>query len=70
MELYIFVFYSFKKNLNRKMPRALSDVWRRFTAANVEGKAVYICKYCAKSHVGPQKVFAMVTDNAANMKAA
>ena len=33
------------------MPRALSDVWRYFTAANVEGKAVYICKYCAKSYV-------------------
>ena len=33
------------------MPRALSDVWRHFTAANVEGKAVYICKYCAKSYV-------------------
>ncbi|KAM9412479.1 uncharacterized protein ACWYII_026641 [Salvelinus alpinus] len=33
------------------MPRALSDVWRHFTAANVEGKAVYICKYCAKSFV-------------------
>ena len=27
------------------MPQALSDVWRYFTAANVEGKAVYICKY-------------------------
>ena len=33
------------------MPRALSDVWRHFTAANVEGKAVYICKYCDKSYV-------------------
>ena len=33
------------------MPRALSDVWRHFTAANVEGKAVCICKYCAKSYV-------------------
>ena len=33
------------------MPRALSDVWRHFTAANVEGKVVYICKYCAKSNV-------------------
>jgi hypothetical protein len=32
------------------MQRALSDVWRHFTAANVEGKAVYICKYCAKSY--------------------
>ena len=29
----------------------LSDVWRHFTATNVEGKAVYIRKYCAKSHV-------------------
>ena len=29
----------------------LSDVWRHFTAANVEGKAVYICKYCTKSYV-------------------
>ena len=33
------------------MPRALSDVWRHFTAANVEGKSAYICKYCAKSYV-------------------
>ena len=33
------------------MPRALSDVWRHFTADNVEGKAVYIFKYCAKSYV-------------------
>ena len=33
------------------MPPALSDMWRHFTAANVEGKAVYICKYCAKSYV-------------------
>ena len=33
------------------MPQALSDVWRHFTAANVEGKALYICKYCAKSYV-------------------
>ena len=33
------------------MPLALSDVWRHFTAANVEGKAVYICKYCDKSYV-------------------
>ena len=30
------------------MPRALCDVWRHFTATNVEGKVVYICKYCAK----------------------
>lgn len=35
----------------RKMPRAPSDVWRHFTAANVEWKTVYICKYCAKSYV-------------------
>ena len=27
------------------------DVWRHFTAANVDGKAVYICKYYAKSYV-------------------
>ena len=33
------------------MPRALSDAWRHFTATNVEGKSVYICKYCAKSYV-------------------
>jgi hypothetical protein len=33
------------------MPQALSDVWRCFTAANVDGKAVYIYKYCAKSYV-------------------
>ena len=33
------------------MPRALSNVWRHVTAAHVEGKAVYICKYCAKSYV-------------------
>ena len=51
MELYFLVFYSFFSNLYRKMLRAQSDVWRHFTAANVEGKAVYICKYCAKSYV-------------------
>ena len=33
------------------MPRALSDMWRHSIAANVKGKAVYICKYCAKSYV-------------------
>jgi hypothetical protein len=33
------------------MPRALSDVWRHFTAANIERKALYIFKYCAKSYV-------------------
>ena len=34
------------------MPRVLSDVWRHFTPANVEGKAVYIySKYCAKTYV-------------------
>ena len=44
MELYLCFLY-------RKMPRALSDVWRLFTAAKVEAKAVYICKYCAKSYV-------------------
>jgi hypothetical protein len=33
------------------MPQALSDEWRHFTAATVEGKAVYICKYCGKSYV-------------------
>ena len=52
MELYFVVFFTSKKsNLYRKMPWALSDVWRNFTAANVEGKVVYICKYCAKSYV-------------------
>ncbi|CAM4628520.1 unnamed protein product [Leuciscus chuanchicus] len=33
------------------MPRAPSDVWIHFTSANVEGKDVYICKYCAKTYV-------------------
>ena len=33
------------------MPQALSDVVSHFTAANVEGKAVYICNYCAKSYL-------------------
>ena len=33
------------------MPRALSHVWRHFSPANVNGKAVYICKYCAKTYV-------------------
>ena len=33
------------------MPQALSDGWRHFTAANVEGKAVYVCKYCVKTYV-------------------
>ena len=50
MELYLgFFFLFFSPNLYRKM--SLSDVWRHFTAANVEGKAVYICKFCAKSYV-------------------
>ena len=53
MELYLccFFFPHFIPNLYRKMPWTLSDVWRHFTAANVEGKAVYMCKYCAKSYV-------------------
>jgi hypothetical protein len=33
------------------MPQALSDVWRHFTVANVERKAMYICKYYHKSYV-------------------
>jgi hypothetical protein len=33
------------------MPWAKSYVQRHFTAANVEGKAVYFWKYCAKSYV-------------------
>jgi hypothetical protein len=50
MELYIFSSIFFY-NIYRKMPQALSDVWRHFTAANVEGEAVYICKYYSKSYV-------------------
>ena len=57
MELYlvlVFVFFArffliFTGNCHGHYP-----VWRHFTAANVEGKAVYICKYCkycAKSYV-------------------
>ena len=49
--MYINIFLLLFSNLYRKMPWALSDVWRHFTASNVEGKAVYICKYCAKSYV-------------------
>ena len=49
MKLYLGLFYSVFP-LYRKMPRALSDVWRHLTAANVEGQAVYIWKYCAKSY--------------------
>ena len=50
MELYCLFFLThFFSNLYRKMPQALSDGWRHFTAANVEGKAAYIWKYCAKS---------------------
>ncbi|XP_072564792.1 uncharacterized protein [Paramormyrops kingsleyae] len=33
------------------MPRALSDVWRHFTPANVQGKSVYMCKYCDKTYM-------------------
>ncbi|XP_033988379.1 uncharacterized protein LOC117484064 [Trematomus bernacchii] len=33
------------------MPRALSDVWRHFTPANVQGRSVYMCKYCDKTYV-------------------
>jgi hypothetical protein len=52
MELYLGFFLQQKNyNLYRKMPRALSDVWRHITAANVEGKSVYICKYCSKSYL-------------------
>ena len=51
MELYLVFFYKKMSNLYRKMPRALSDVRRKSTVANVEGEAVYIYKYCAKSNV-------------------
>ena len=51
MELYFILFYKMVSNLYRKIPRALSDVWRHFTAINVEGKAVHLCKYCTKSYV-------------------
>ena len=38
------------------MPRALSDVWKQFIAANIEGN-VYICKYHAKTYVkNPEKI--------------
>jgi hypothetical protein len=47
--IYIYIF--FKSNLYRNIPQALSDVQRHFTAANIEKKAVYICKYWAKSYV-------------------
>ena len=41
----VFIYFlQIVSNLYRKMPRALSDVWRHFTLANVEGKAVYIFK--------------------------
>lgn len=33
------------------MPRPLSDVWMHFISASVEGKAMYICKYCGNSYV-------------------
>ncbi|XP_057194536.1 uncharacterized protein si:dkey-6e2.2 isoform X2 [Triplophysa rosa] len=33
------------------MPRPLSDVWIHFISASVEGKAMYICKYCGNSYV-------------------
>ena len=38
------LFYNFNSNLYRKMPqwRHWCDVWRHFTAANLEGKAVII----------------------------
>ncbi len=35
----------------RAMPRTPSNVWIHFISANVEGKAVYSCKYCAKTYV-------------------
>ncbi|KAL1268259.1 hypothetical protein QQF64_033622 [Cirrhinus molitorella] len=33
------------------MPRTPSPVWIHFTSANVKGKVVYSCKYCAKTYV-------------------
>ncbi|XP_016325015.1 uncharacterized protein LOC107675252 [Sinocyclocheilus anshuiensis] len=33
------------------MPRTPSQVWIHFISANLEGKAVYSCKYCAKTYV-------------------
>lgn len=33
------------------MPRTPSHVWIHFRSANLEGKAVYSCKYCAKTYV-------------------
>lgn len=33
------------------MPRSPSDVWKHFTQANVEGKSLYMCKYCGKTYV-------------------
>ena len=33
------------------MPRSPSDVWKHFTQANVDGKSLYMCKYCAKTYV-------------------
>ena len=46
MELYLGFCTIFPPNLYRKMPRALSDAWRHFTAANVEGKAVHLQMLC------------------------
>ncbi|XP_052452890.1 uncharacterized protein LOC128013739 [Carassius gibelio] len=33
------------------MPRTPSHVWIHFTSTNLKGKAVYSCKYCAKTYV-------------------
>lgn len=35
----------------KTMPRPLSDVWIHFISASVDGKAMYICKYCGNSYV-------------------
>ncbi len=42
--IFLILFY-------RAMPRTPSNVWIHFISANVEGKAVYRCKYCAKTYV-------------------
>ena len=49
--MYFFFFLLIFFSPLQENATALSDVWRHFTAANVEGKAVYICKYYGKSYV-------------------
>ena len=49
--IYIFFFLFFAILFNWKMPRMPSSVWKHFRPTKVDGKSLFICKYCAKAYV-------------------